>query len=266
MSATDTDSELEQQPDPGAPPDTDEPLEPGTDDTDDTGDDLEPDEAEREPEQTGQGRCEAETTVGGNLYRCALETGHQDEHSFTAVELADPEADPPPPDEPEQTRIVNEQAKKMDRAFDTYSRKAVEILGPELAGFEVCPLCEPFYPGLRLPIPLTADTAAKLRVILGLPARDNFQQDRFSTTCIDCGGLGKVLTGSKVEQYATVTCLACKGRGWIPVGDERRVTHVADEPEGHREPEAEGEEQPDTDPWGRPKGDPDYGRLPGYTA
>lgn len=217
-----------------------------------------------DPEASADTRCEAETTVGGNLYRCALEADHAGEHAFQPAQLADDEEPEPPAPQPDPQAIVNEQAKKLDRATDSYSKKVVEILGADLAGFETCPLCEPFYPGIRLPIPLTADTTAALRIILGMPARENFQQDRFSTNCTDCRGLGKVLTGSSVEQYATATCLTCKGKGWVPVGDERRLTHVHEEPEGHREPEEAGEPLPDADPWGRPKGDPDYGRLPGY--
>lgn len=246
-----------EQLEPAEPEETGDAAEPGEQEPEQ----LEPEE---EPEARSDARCEAETTVGGNLYRCGLNAGHSGEHSFQPVQLADPEAEPEPETPIDREAIVNEQAKKLDRATDSYSKKVVEILGGDLSGFETCPLCEPFYPGLRLPVPLTAETTAALRILLGMPARENFTQDRFSTTCTDCGGLGKVLTGSHVEQYATVTCLACKGKGWVPVGDERRVTHVTAEPEGHREPEAEHEASPDVDPWGRPKGDPDYGRLPGY--
>lgn len=248
-----------EQLEPAEPEETGDQGEPGDGETEEP-------EGEEETEARGEGRCEAETTVGGNLYRCALEQGHHGEHSFQPVQLADAEEEEPAEQRPDAQREQREQAKKLDRATDSYSKKVVEILGPDLSGFETCPLCEPFYPGLRLPVPLVAEQLAQLRVLIGLPARENFTQDRFSTTCQDCGGLGKVLTGSHVEQYATVTCLACKGKGWVPVGDERRVTHTVAEPEGHVEPEAEAEETPDVDPWGRPKGDPDYGRLPGYEA
>lgn len=213
-----------------------------------------------------EGRCEAVTTAGGNAFQCALDAGHEGPHAFQPVELADPEGVPVEPEPANREQLVEAQARKLDRATDAYSKKVVEVLGADLSGFETCPLCEPYYPGLRLPVPLDAELASTLRVMLGMPARANFVQDRYSKTCDDCMGLGKVLTGSSVEQYATVTCLGCKGRGWVPVGDERRVTHVADEPEGHREQLEETEPQPDADPWGRPKGDPDYGRLPGYTA
>lgn len=234
-----------------------------TEQPDETGAPGEPDERET---LAFEGRCEAVTTVGGGLYQCALEQGHEGEHSFQSVQLADPEGEPVQPTAASRQAQVDAQAKKLDRATDTYSKKVVEILGDDLSGFIGCELCEPFYPGLRLPVPLKADQLATLRVLIGLPALANFAQDRYSKVCDDCNGLGKVLTGSNVEQYRTVQCLGCRGKGWVPVGDERRVQAIAQPDEPAPVLEGETEASPDVDPWGRPKGDPDYGRLPGYEA
>lgn len=242
-----------------------EPLETG--DVTEAGDPpVEPPADPDEPEASTDTRCEAETTVGGNLYRCALEADHHGEHAFQPIQGDDPDEPEPPPSPPTREAVVNEQAKKLDRATDTYTKKVVEVLGGDLSGFETCPLCEPFYPGLRLPVPLTAEIAAQLRVLLGMPAMDNFRQDRHARECDDCGGLGKVLTGSHVEQYATIQCLACHGKGWVPVGDERRLTSVQSPPQPDFERDEPDEPAPDVDPWGRPKGDPDYGRLPTYVG
>jgi hypothetical protein len=236
-------------------------------------DEREPEpEAEPEPEvdeleALAEGRCEAETTVGGSVYRCSLEEGHEGEHSFQALDTGDePEQAARESAREAQQRIVDEQAKKLDRAEKAYTGKVLDALGAELSGFLPCELCAPFYPGLRLPVPLTAEQTGALRAIVGLPSLETMIQDKYSTVCDDCDGKGKVLTGSAVPQYASTKCLTCKGKGWVPVGDERRL-------EAHQEVDqpvdqlaADGEEQPDTDPWGRQKGDPDYGRLPGYEA
>jgi hypothetical protein len=222
-----------------------EPAEP------DTGD--EPESAGRPAEQ-----CEAETTVGGNQYRCALNVNHDGEHAFHAA------ASEPPADESgEHDADLEARLGKLSKRGQGYSKAALEILGDDLGGLIPCELCGPHWPGLRPPIPPDAETAAKLRVLIGMPSNENFRQDPLSEECLNCGGLGKVLTGSKVSQYETMTCPTCHGRGFRTSRSSTDAPELAPPIEGAEpEPLTVDDEPPSHDPWGRPRGDPDYYRMP----
>ena len=54
-----------------------------------------------------------------------------------------------------QTRMRRGDIYPLDRAEKAYTGKVLDALGAELSGFLPCELCAPFYPGLRLPVPLT---------------------------------------------------------------------------------------------------------------
>lgn len=250
----------EQEPDTTAPDEPEQPDEPET-----TGQPDEP-ETPDEPEQPDQeGRCEAETTVGGTEYRCALETGHDGDHSFTPVDATDTGE---PTEEP-MSHEDEEQAKQLGRRARSYSKAVAELLGDDLSGWIACEVCSPYFPGLHPPFAALGgapgDVVAACRTIAGLPALDNMRVDKYTSVCGTCGGVGRTLTGSHVQGQETIRCRDCEGKGWIPVGPERQQEHRTapaapasgngDEPV---EPAAE------TDPWGRPYGDPLYGVMPGY--
>lgn len=212
-------------------------------------------------------RCGAQTTVGGTLYQCALQEEHEGEHSFTQLETGDDDTR----DEPAITDTDAAQAKALQRRAQAYSKSIAELLGDDLSGWIPCPVCTPYFPGLHPPFAAfggaPAEVVAACRVIAGLPALDNMAQDAYSARCSTCNGVGKTLTGSTVQGHESIQCRDCGGKGWRPVGPERQSEHqAAPAPMVEGEIPAEGEGQPDVDPWGRPKGDPDYGRLPGYSG
>lgn len=247
---------------PQAPPEPTEPAEPTPVEPDEPTEPEEPtfdgDENDGEPQTRAEGRCEAETTVGGTLYRCALQENHDGEHSFQ------PYGDDAEP-EPAPSADLDAKLAKLQKRAASYSKGVAEILGDGLEGLIPCELCGPHWPGLRPPVALDADTIAKLRVVLGEPADENYVQDPESSACETCNGLGRVLTGSLVEKYRRLVCPSCDGRGYRtsraataePVAEGSNVVPLASATD-------DTDPVPDTDPWGRPKGHPDYFRMPGY--
>jgi hypothetical protein len=138
-------------------------------------------------------------------------------------------------------------------------------------------LCAGYHPGLHPPpeyVQLPAESVAAIRTLLGLPSLEGFQPDPYATTCDACGGKGRTLTGSSIESHAHVQCLKCHGKGWVPVGDERRGEAVAivgpvgaiaapvDAETGDPVPQSSEA----VDAWGTPLGDPMYGVAPQYRA
>lgn len=235
-----TEVETEPQTDDG------EPDENGADDTDTTA----------EPE----GRCEAETTVGGNLYRCALQTMHDGEHSFVALDSGEMLDDSP---QAQSEAAMLEANKKVARSAQTYWESVRRNYGDDLGGFHECPLCTGYPPGLYFPSELPPEKVVALKTILGLPSMDNYKRANAYGVCATCDGLGTVLTGSKVTAHMTHQCVDCGGRGYI--AHEAKWEGPARAPA--LDPPANGHaveqvEAPEFDPWGRPKGDPDYYRMP----
>jgi hypothetical protein len=219
---------------------------------------LEPEEPDTEPEP--EGRCEADTEVGGTLYRCSLETMHEGEHSFQPLE----DAEAVEPDE----QAANDAAmldanKKVARAAQTYWNKVREQYGQDLGGFHECPLCVGYPPGLYWPSELPAEKAAALKTILGQPALENYKRANAYGVCATCEGLGTVLTGSMVPAHMTHQCVDCSGRGYI--AHEAKWEGPAKSPlleTSTNGVETTSEGPPAFDPWGRAHGDPDYYRMP----
>jgi hypothetical protein len=159
---------------------------------------------------------------------------------------------------------------KVERANATYSRRLGEIMGEEAAVLERCPRCtEPFLGFIFPPLmkPVTAEQKAAVLVSVGEAAEDELEQDPYARQCDICKGKGYTKTGAVLNRERRIACLACKGRGWLAVGDERRVAQqavtVTDGTNGAVTPT---EQPPDLDPWGRGPEHPDYGRMPQFVT
>lgn len=177
-----------------------------------------------------------------------------------------PADQPPPPSTEAQMKAFD----KAQRRAETYVRGIMDTLGDAAADFAGCPRCADFLPGFVLPHaikPVTPEQRVAVKVSMGEDAEPQYVLDRDATTCPRCQGWGKVLTGSHVRNQDKATCPGCSGRGFtgplattgtLPQPDAVAATVGAN---GADETPA-----PETDPWGRLKGDPNYGVLPGYTS
>jgi hypothetical protein len=116
---------------------------------------------------------------------------------------------------------IEKQGKALDRASGNYTKKVLEVLGDDLAGWTLCPLCSDGYPGLRMPMMPSPENLAAVKVAIGEDPDPPLNDDPFSRKCDTCNGKGVTKTNSDVEGQKKVRCLTCDGRGWLPVGPER---------------------------------------------
>lgn len=174
---------------------------------DDQGDD---EQTADEQQPTGEGRCEAETTAGGTPYRCALETGHDGEHSFQSVEASDDQQLPDGLTEKELAKLNA----KVEAENDRHRRRIAEIIGDSAHDLLACPLCSDWIDGKIPPVQPPDEIVAAVKQTLGLAAHDDYAESKHHHICPDCNGLGGVRTGSLVPGNEVVSCLSCNGSGF----------------------------------------------------
>lgn len=214
-------------------------------------------EPEREPEPEDTKRCDAETTMSGTLYRCALNEGHDDEHRFQVVEDA-------PPEPRSDDRDMGKRLKALDNEAERHAKRIREIIGEDADGLVQCELCAPNFGGWRFDTAPNEDVTRRVRVAIGMPDLANYRPSATERKCDDCGGLGRVLTGSSVAGRETAPCDPCSGAGFVPTRPRQHPDAAPPPP-----PEAVngGAHYPDDgvkrDMFGTPEGDPDYEKLPG---
>jgi len=172
---------------------------------------------------------------------------------------------------------IEKMFKRVETANAAYARKVGEILGEEAQVLEPCPRCAAPFLGLIWPPdmkPASAEVRDAVLVSVGEQPAQATMQTKYARRCDACDGNGVVLTGSRTNRDKAINCPECKGRGWMPVGDELRVGRSdiapATAPNGQTEVTAETlaptAPAPDVDLWGRRVGDPDYGMHPNYVA
>jgi hypothetical protein len=117
---------------------------------------------------------------------------------------------------------IEKNTKALNRAAQNYIKKVVETLGPDLEGMQTCPLCAEHWPGLRFPVMPAPEHLAAVRVAIGLDPGDNLKPDPYARRCDTCDGWMRTDSGSRGSGQGSLQCWDCQGRGWVPVGDERR--------------------------------------------
>jgi hypothetical protein len=220
----------------------------------------EPVEPEPEPEPEPEARCEAETTVGGTRYRCALEAGHDDEHRFQPLEDAAPAQEP-------DAKDISKRLRQLENEAERHAKRIQEIIGADAEGLIMCELCPPNFGGWRFDNAPSEEVTQRVRVAIGLPDVSNFASSATERVCDDCRGLGKVRTGSLVPNRETVTCDACAGKGYVA----SRPRQNTETPEAPPAEPANGtavfhDDGIRRDMFGTPEGDPDYEKMPSARA
>lgn len=176
---------------------------------------------------------------------------------------------PQAPQSPSEGAIEQTFSKAQKRA-ETYMKAIPDILRDAASDLSLCPRCTDFLPGWILPLaikPVVGDQLVAVKQSLGEGMPRELKQDKRASQCPDCGGEGKVVTGSNVRGQAELRCEDCNGRGWIgPRVATVTTTAVSADTNGASEYPPPPEEAPATDPWGRLRGDPLYGVMPGFES
>jgi hypothetical protein len=224
------------------------------------GPEPEPDDDEANERLPTVGRCEAETTVGGTLYRCALEEGHEDDHSFQPLQEAAPAQD-------DSEKLMLKSMKSLEREAERHANRIREIVGPDANDLLMCPLCPPNFGGWRFDVAPSEDATRATRIAIGLPDMSNYAMSATERPCDDCRGLGKVRTGSVVPGRETTTCDACGGKGYVATRPRLNTSEdTAPAPAPVNGDAAHVEDGIKRDMFGTPEGDPDYNLMPAARA
>lgn len=192
------------------------------------------------------------------------ETPESPDESEEAEETPEEPTAPDTADDEQMSAVFS----KAQKRAKTYMEAVPGILGPAAADLHMCPRCTDFLPGFILPPtikPVVGDQLVAVKLSIGEGVDRPLKQDRRAFVCDDCGGEGKVLTGSFVRGQDRLRCEACAGRGWVgPRSADSPAPAVSENGYSDHAAEVEPESKPAVDPWGRMKGDPLYGVFPGY--
>ena len=186
-------------------------------------------------------------------------------------------AEPEPPAELEQ--VSDEERHKMfakiDGSFNTYKRAVERNLEDELPDWLFCPLCAsgavPGYVNRHDLGRVPDDVQANVQMYLGFARETEYEDAPNVRGCADCGGLGKVKTGSRVAEHMTVKCPTCKGYGYTP---PPTFSATGEQTNGRAEEAVAAAladlDTPERDNWGEPRVLPDgtlndnFGKMPQF--
>lgn len=115
-----------------------------------------------------------------------------------------------------------ERFKKVGARFKTYTRAVGTILEEDATDLLPCPLCSDMIPGFvngRDAGHVADETVGAVQTFIGYEAPASLNRSRLNETCVTCGGLGELETGSRVPQYATRVCDECRGFGYRGPGN-----------------------------------------------
>lgn len=173
-----------------------------------------------EPEQEPEEGAELDETTDAD--------GVSDDEAAEQEEAAqerepEPDADADAILRAQSEREMEKKLRALDREAVAHAARVEKIMGDDFESVVGCPLCAPNIPGFRFPFPPQPEVVAAVKEAIGEPASPAYSRDSYSRACELCGGLGSVSTGSKVAGQGVVSCLTCKGRGWVPIGPERET-------------------------------------------
>lgn len=193
------------------------------------------------------------------------EQGDEDEQP----EQPQPQAPPQPGQTPE---ALERRARSAETRFATYARAIRGLYEDEAENLLDCPLCPTFHKGMidaRFAGQLPEDVVDAVKFYLGFAREQGYESSTLHQACAQCGGKGKVKTGSTVPGHETISCPDCKGYGYMPPPAATQGNVVKLVPEQAQETNDQVLQSPDdTDEWGEPRilpdgrENPNFGRMP----
>lgn len=178
-----------------------------------------------------------------------------------------PEEPVQPPGEAVSEADIERGMEKLEREATRHRNRLSEIMGEEAQLLQPCPACDERFAGWRWPVPPEPDELQAILVALGVAEDLEYAESTTAVPCDVCKALGRVLTGSRVAEHRTMLCPACEGAGYRVQATEPQTPPAGEAPQlVAPAPEPAHESPPDVDPWDRPRGHPDFGRLPNYVS
>ena len=144
-----------------------------------------------------------------------------DEHEPAEDEEQDGEEQPA--DAPESAVRTDKEMEQVFRSLDRLrkdtAKRVGNIFGDDAVNLMDCPLCASVAPGYLWPpdvAPLAEEQTTALRLMLNMPVATDYQQSEDFMPCPKCDGLGRVRTGSKVQNHEVAECPRCFAKGYVP--------------------------------------------------
>lgn len=192
----------------------------------------------RSPEQgerkSSDSREDALVSEAENEVQVNMETGEVIEPEEAPEEEPVVEEEPDTPEEEEGVEDVppEQQAVKTEKEIEAFWRgmeryrqenadRVAKRAGDEAVDLVLCPACGDKIPGFVWnpdEVPPDPDHVAALRLYIGMPDLEQFEQAPDATGCPDCKSRGWVKTGSDVENFTLKQCSRCAGKGYIGTG------------------------------------------------
>lgn len=128
-----------------------------------------------------------------------------------------------PTDEPQSAAVRTDREmekvfRDLDRLRKDVAGRVGRIFGDEATQLMECPLCAATAPGYLWPpdvAPLADEQITALRLLLNMPVATDYKQTEDFIACPKCDGLGRVRTGSKVQNYEIAECPRCFAKGYV---------------------------------------------------
>lgn len=146
----------------------------------------------------------------------------EDEPDAAEVEPAEPDGEEQTTDEPEPAERTDKEMeavfRQLDRLRKDTAKRVGNIFGDDATQLMDCPLCATVAPGYLWPpdvAPLADEQVTALRLLLNMPVATDYPQTDDFQACPRCNGLGKVRTGSKVQNYEVTECIRCASKGYV---------------------------------------------------
>lgn len=178
------------------------------------------------------GETETEVTAEDTTYTVDTETGeivNGEPAEPSEPATGDEPAEPAEPDEEAPAAEPESAAPKSDKEMEKVFRdldklrkdnagRVGRIMGDEAVQLMDCPLCAAVAPGYMWPpdvAPLHEEQVTALRLLLNMPVATDYMQSEAFEECPKCGGLGRVRTGSKVQNHEIAECPRCFSKGYV---------------------------------------------------
>lgn len=167
--------------------------------------------------------------------------------------VEDPDESPQEP-APKTDREMEAVFKKLDKLRKDVATRVSNILEDEAVNLMECPLCAAVAPGYLWSPDVAAlheEQVAAIRLLLNMPVATDYKQSEAFRVCDKCDGLGRVRTGSKVQNHEIAECPRCFAKGYIPAPVqlvENGNGHAHEQDASLTGPTVYGNEVPQADP------------------